>query len=217
MTEFHQSHKEIMHQKREQMVEEQIEARGILTPRILQALRTVPRHIFVHKDDQEYAYGDHPLSIGFGQTISQPYIVAYMIDMLAVTKKHTVLEIGTGCGYQTALLAHLSRKVISLEVIPELAKRAKDNLKKLNYNNVEIHCTDGKRGWTAHAPYHRIISGAAAKTLPDSLLNQLKNNGKIVIPMGKLFSGQYLEIIQKDRRGHLSNLRLLPVRFVPLV
>ncbi|MFQ6612600.1 MAG: protein-L-isoaspartate(D-aspartate) O-methyltransferase [Fidelibacterota bacterium] len=203
--------------QRRRMVEEQIKARGIHNERVLKAMRTVPRHQFVDDQDRDWAYGDHPIPIGQGQTVSQPYIVAFMTDMLKITKRHKVLEIGTGSGYQTAVLAQLAGEVISIEIIPSLAESARQKLEKLGYKNIRIFTGDGKRGWLPEAPYHRIIGTAAPRKIPATLTEQLTNSGRMVLPIGRLITGQYLQIITKDNQGKLNSNRSLPVRFVPMV
>jgi len=199
------------------MVEYQIRRRGIQDSRLLKALESVPRHLFVSEDQYPFAYEDGPLPIGYGQSISQPYIVAYMTDALRVEKTHTVLEIGTGCGYQAAILSRLARKVISLEIIPELAKKAQKRLQQLGYENVSVFQSNGFEGWPELAPYDRIIGTAAPKKVPETLIDQLANNGRMILPVGSHLLNQYLQIITKDDKGNVSIDRSLAVRFVPMV
>ena len=162
------------------------------------------------------AYTDNPLPIGHGQTISQPYIVGLMTELLQVNQKHKVLEIGTGCGYQTAILSILSKKVITLEVLISLSKISSERLTNLGYKNIDFHCTDGKNGWLKDAPYDRILVSAAPKTVPEVLIEQLSPNGYMVIPVGSLYD-QFIHIITKNKNGDVHIKKSTPVRFVPLV
>jgi protein-L-isoaspartate(D-aspartate) O-methyltransferase len=196
------------------MVAEQIRARGIRDPRVLDALLRVPRHLFVPEQDRAEAYEDRPLGIGFGQTISQPYIVGYMTEALKVGPAHRVLEIGTGCGYQTAVLAELAVEVYSVELIDALAERARGTLDGLGYANVHVRAGDGYAGWPEHAPYDRILAAAAAEAVPPALLVQLVDGGILVIPVG--VAAQELQVLQK-RGDHIDTLATLPVRFVPMI
>lgn len=169
---------------RQRMLEDQLLARGIRDERVLYAMGKVLRHCFISKDDLPWAYGDGPLPIGHGQTISQPYIVALMTEMLAVKTYHRVLEIGCGSGYQAAILAELAGEVHSVEVIPELAQRAEENLFNLGYTQIRVHTADGTLGWPEASPYDRILVAAAAPEVPKPLLDQLGNGGRLVIPVG---------------------------------
>ena len=196
------------------MVAEQIRARGVRDPRVLDAMLRVPRHRFVPPEHQPDAYDDRPLHIGFGQTISQPYIVAFMTEALELSPEHRVLDIGTGSGYQTAILAELVREVYSVERIGELADRARATLAELGYTNVQVRTGDGYEGWPEHAPYDRILSGAAPEDIPPALLDQLADGGVIAIPTGTW--SQELRVIRKTG-GRLETVSTLPVRFVPLV
>lgn len=196
------------------MVAEQIRARGVRDPRVLDAMIRVPREQFVPPALRSEAYGDHPVSIGLGQTISQPYIVGYMSEALRVEPSHRVLEIGTGCGYQTAVLAELAREVFSIEVLPELADRARATLSALGYTNVHIRAGDGYAGWPEHAPYDRILGAAAPAAVPDALTAQLVDGGILVMPIGTAY--QELRVLQK-RGDSLDTLDTLPVRFVPMI
>jgi protein-L-isoaspartate(D-aspartate) O-methyltransferase len=196
------------------MVAEQIRARDVRDPRVLDAIARVPREVFVPEEQRDEAYEDHPVPIGFGQTISQPYIVAFMTEALRVEPAHRVLEIGTGCGYQTAVLAELARDVYSVEVIEALAGRARETLDALGYTNVRIRAGDGHDGWLEYAPYDRILAAAAAESVPPALVEQLADTGILVIPVGVWH--QELRVLQKHG-GRLDLLATLPVRFVPLV
>ena len=198
------------------MVVNQLRKRGIIDAVVLDAMSTVPRHNFVSKMYRSIAYTDNPLPIGHGQTISQPYIVALMTQLLQVDRKHKVLEIGTGCGYQTAILSVLSKKVITLEVLSSLSKNSLERLTNLGYKNVNFHCADGKYGWTKEAPYDRILVSAAPETIPEVLIEQLAPNGYMVIPVGSLYD-QFIHIITKDKNEQVHIKKSTPVRFVPLV
>jgi protein-L-isoaspartate(D-aspartate) O-methyltransferase len=179
-------------------------------------MMSVPRHQFVPDKYITRAYDDNPLPIGYGQTISQPYIVAYMTEVLNLDKTSTVLEIGTGSGYQAAILSPIVRQVYSIEIIPELGYAAATRLKTLGYNNVEVGIGDGYYGWKKYAPFDAIIVTAAAGHIPPPLMEQLKNNGRMVIPVGGSFLVQNLILINKDRDGNITTRNLIPVRFVPL-
>ena len=196
------------------MVAEQIRARGVRDERVLDALGRVPREVFVPAESRHEAYEDHPLPIGFGQTISQPYIVGFMTEALRTEPSHRVLEIGTGCGYQTAVLAQLVTDVYSIEVIEALAERARKTLAGLGCQNVHIRAGDGREGWPEHAPYDRILVAAAAESVPPALVEQLVDTGILVIPIG--VRNQDLRVLQKHG-NRLDLLATLAVRFVPLV
>lgn len=202
--------------QRTTMVSGHITARGIKDRKVIEAMMSVPRHLFVPEKCISRAYDDNPLPIGYGQTISQPYIVAYMTEALTLDKKSTVLEIGTGSGYQAAILSPIVRQVYSIEIIPELANAAATRLKTLGYNNVEVGVGDGYYGWKKYAPFDAIIVTAAAGHIPPPLMEQLKNNGRMIIPVGGSFLVQNLILINKDRDGNITTRNLLPVRFVPL-
>jgi protein-L-isoaspartate(D-aspartate) O-methyltransferase len=199
---------------REQMIAEQIRERDVRDAGVLEALARVPRDRFVPEAARDEAYADRPLPIGHGQTISQPYIVAYMTEALRVERSHRVLEIGTGCGYQTAVLAELAREVYSIEVIPALAAGARERLAALGYKNVEIAEGDGHHGWPEHAPYDRVLVAAAAESVPPALVEQLVDTGILVIPVGT--RNQELRVLQKHGT-RVDLLATLAVRFVPLV
>jgi protein-L-isoaspartate(D-aspartate) O-methyltransferase len=196
------------------MVAGQIRARGVTDPAVLDALTRVPRHLFIPEKDRGEAHEDRPVAIGFGQTISQPYIVGYMTEALRVERSHRVLEIGTGCGYQTAVLAELARDVYSIERIAELAERARGTLKDLGYTNVHVRAGDGYAGWPEHAPFDRILAAAAAEAVPPALVEQLVDGGILVIPIGT--TDQELLVLQK-RGGSIDTLATMPVRFVPMI
>jgi protein-L-isoaspartate(D-aspartate) O-methyltransferase len=199
---------------RARMVGDQIQSRGVRDPRVLGALLRVPRESFVPEDQRTHAFEDHPVPIGCGQTISQPYIVGYMTEALKVEATHRVLEIGTGCGYQTALLAELAETVYSIEIIDELAARARRALDDLGYTNVHVRAGDGYAGWPEHAPFDRILAAAAPPEIPPALLDQLAEGGILVIPVG--VGAQDLRVLQKHG-GRTELLSTLPVRFVPMV
>lgn len=199
------------------MIEYQLKDRGITSRRVLKAMESVPRHLFVEEDLRREAYFDGPLPIGHGQTISQPYIVAFMTEALNITRRHRVLEIGTGSGYQSAVLSTMAKEVISVEFIQELANSAHVRLSQLGYNNVQVFHSDGKNGWADSAPYHRILATASRNSVPFPLVDQLSDNGKMIIPIGRDLFGQHLEIISKDMSGRVKKESSLPVRFVPMV
>jgi len=190
--------------------------RASLDSRVLTAMNKVPRHRFVPADQEPNAYANRPLPIGNGQTISQPFIVALMTDMLGLKATDRVLEIGTGCGYQAAVLAELAREVYTIEIVAPLAREAAARFAELGYRNVNARSGDGYRGWPAHAPFDAIIVTAAAPEVPPALIEQLKPGGKLVIPVGAQWSGQELRIIEKDSSGKTTTRNVLGVRFVPL-
>ena len=194
------------------MVTVQIEGRGVKNERVLEAMRTVPRHLFVPENIRQESYEDEPLPIGCGQTIIQPYIVALMTELLELTKDSRVLEIGTGSGYQAAVLAELADSVFSIEIIPELARRADSTLGALGYH-VEVKCGDGYRGWPEKAPFDAIIVTAAPDEIPQPLLDQLAEGGRLVIPVGSYY--QDLKLIRKIK-GKFKEASIIPVRFVPM-
>lgn len=203
-----------MKQARERMVRIQIAGRGIEDERVLKAMRSVPRHRFVPEDARRMGYADQPLPIGHGQTISQPYIVGYMTDIIEPQKDDVVLEIGTGSGYQAAVLSPLVKDVYTVEIIEELAMSAKKRLATLGYDNVHVRHADGYHGWKQHAPYDAIIVTAATEHIPPPLIAQLKDGGVMVIPVGSSFRTQYLMLVEK-KDGKTSTRTLMPVRFVP--
>jgi protein-L-isoaspartate(D-aspartate) O-methyltransferase len=183
--------------------------------RVLEALRQVPRHLFLPPEQQAYAYEDRPLPIGHGQTISQPFIVALMTDLLDVQAGDRVLEVGTGSGYQAAVLAELASQVYTIEIIPDLAQSAGERLARL-YRNVEARAGDGYYGWPEAAPFDSIVVTAAASHIPPPLVQQLKPGGRMAIPVGSHFSVQQLVLVEKDEAGRVTTRQLLPVAFVPL-
>ena len=198
------------------MINNQLLKRGIIDKKVLNAIYIVPRHRFVSRIYRSMAYSDNPLPIGYGQTISQPYVVALMTELLQLDRKHKVLEIGTGCGYQTAILSILSKKVITIEVLSSLSTKSRKRLTKLGYKNINFHCADGKNGWSKEAPYDRILVSAAPETIPKVLIKQLAPKGCMVIPVGSLYD-QFIHIITKDKNEKIHIKKSTPVRFVPLV
>ena len=199
---------------RSQMVRRQIEARGVRDTAVLEAMRTVPRHRFVPEAPPAAAYTDTPLSIGYGQTISQPYMVAFMAQAAALGPEDRVLEIGTGSGYGAAVLAELSGEVFTVEIVPELAERARTILEDLGYGNVHVRTGNGWLGWPDHAPYDAVVVTAAPPEVPEALRRQLALGGTMVIPVGDHF--QTLQVLRKTEDG-LREIATLPVRFVPMV
>lgn len=187
-----------------------------LDPRVMEAMNTVPRHALVPINQRSDAYLNRPLPIGYGQTISQPYIVAIMTDLLNPQPEHKILEVGTGSGYQAAILSRLVRQVYTIEVIEALGKRAKVDLAELGYDNIQTQIGDGYYGWRQHAPFDGIVVTAAASHVPPPLIQQLKPGGRIIIPVGSRFLTQQLLLITKDEGGNLTTRQILPVRFVPL-
>jgi len=200
--------------ERKEMVEYQIRRRGVKDRKVLRAMLKVPRHLFVPEQMKELAYGDEPLPIGEGQTISQPYIVAYMTEALRLRGRERVLEIGTGSGYQTAILAEIVREVYTVELIPELSARARGVLDKLGYRNIQFRVGDGTLGWPEHAPFDAILVSAAPASVPPALVEQLKPGGKMIIPVGTDF--QELVLVTRKETGW-DEQRLIGVRFVPLI
>jgi len=200
---------------RRRMVEEQLRRRGIRDRRVLEAMQTVPRHLFVPEADRAQAYEDMPLPIGYQQTISQPYIVALMLEALQLTGGERVLEVGTGSGYQAALLGWLARHVYTAEIVPELVRSARRILSRLGCENVEVVAANGSIGWKAGAPYDAIIVAAASPVVPHSLLEQLREGGRLVLPVGEFFSQVLLRVWK--RRGEIITENLGGCAFVPLV
>ena len=200
--------------EREEMVENQIIRRGVEDPAVLEAMKTVPRHEFVPEDYVSLAYRDHPLPIGFGQTISQPFIVALMTEALNLEIGDRVLEIGTGSGYQAAVLAEMDTQVFTIEIIPELAQSAEDRLIKLGYSNIEVLNADGYFGWQDQAPFDAVIVTAAPDHLPQPLIQQLSEGGRMIIPIGPVGAVQTLWLFESIG-GELKALNLGPVSFVP--
>lgn len=200
--------------EREEMVRKQIVARGITDSLTIDALLKVPRHLFVSPPQMESAYIDKPLPIGYGQTISQPYIVAYMTSFLDLKAEDKVLEIGTGSGYQAAVLSEIVDSVYTIEIIHELAQKATQIFEQLNYNNIRVKAGDGYFGWPEYAPFDKIIVTAAADEIPKKLLEQLADGGKMILPIGPEFQVQFLFLVEK-KDGKITKRNLLPVRFVP--
>jgi protein-L-isoaspartate(D-aspartate) O-methyltransferase len=202
--------------RREAMVAEQIAARGVADAEVLRALRSVPRHRFVPRDLIANAHEDRPLAIGHGQTISQPYIVGYMTAQAAVRAGSRVLEVGTGCGYQAAVLARIAREVHTLEIVPELARAAAERLARLGFANIFVHAGDGALGWTPRAPYDSIIVSCGAPRVPPALVAQLAPRGRLICPVSTKPDHQELVVIEKDERGATTEWPTIAVRFVPL-
>lgn len=200
--------------QREAMVGSQLELRGIRDKDVLSAMRKVKRHLFVPSDMADFAYDDRPLPIGYGQTISQPYIVAYMTESAGLKPQDRVLEIGTGSGYQAAVLAELVSEVYTIEIVEPLAESAKERLEALGYKNIHVGLRDGYKGWDEFAPYDTIIVTAAPPKIPESLLEQLAIGGRMVVPVGSIY--QQLILITRTQKGY-DKEGLLPVRFVPMV
>jgi protein-L-isoaspartate(D-aspartate) O-methyltransferase len=190
--------------------------RATFSPQVMAVMGKVPRHQFVPRNVREAAYENRPLPIGYGQTISQPYIVALMTDLLEVDKNARVLEVGTGSGYQAAVLAELVDQVYTMEIIQPLGAQATKRLARLGYQNAHVRIGDGYYGWKEHAPYDAIIVTAAASHVPPPLVEQLKPNGKLVIPVGGRFMTQQLMLVQKTQAGSVKTRQMLPVQFVPL-
>lgn len=206
------------HQRlRAQMVEEQIAARGVSDSAVLAAMRTVPRHRFAPDHPPELAYADRPLPIGHEQTISQPYIVARMTALVQPDATDRVLEIGTGSGYQAAVLGEIADSVFTVEIIPELAATATKRLRRIGYDNVVVRNADGFEGWPAHAPFDAIVVTAAPEEIPPPLVDQLANGGRMIVPVGPTGRTQQLTLVTKSEDGEISKRTLAPVRFVPFL
>jgi protein-L-isoaspartate(D-aspartate) O-methyltransferase len=199
--------------ERDAMVEGQIISRGVKDPLVIQAMRDVPRHKFVIEPEQEYSYEDRPLPIGYGQTISQPYIVAYMTEALKLQTTDKVLEIGTGSGYQAAVLGKIVSQVYTIEIVEPLAKRAEEILNQLGYQNVHVQAGDGYQGWPTESPFDAIILTAAPDHIPQPLLDQLAIGGRLILPVGKFL--QELVLVKRTTEGYQQQV-LLPVAFVPM-
>ena len=202
--------------ERHRMVRQHIAGEGINDPEVLAGMRHVPRHKFVPERHADDAYENHPLPIGHGQTISQPYVVAFMTELLQIEAGDKVLEIGTGSAYQAAVLSELTPHVFTIEIIEELAESATSTLKELGYKTVKVKTGDGYFGWEKHAPFDAIIVTAAAGHVPPPLLKQLEPGGRMIIPVGGVYEVQYLVLIKKDNEGKTTSEQLLPVRFVPM-
>jgi protein-L-isoaspartate(D-aspartate) O-methyltransferase len=204
-------------QQRAEMVREQIEARGVRDAAVLRAMREVPRHLFMPESVRHRAYDDTPVPIGHRATISQPYIVALMTELLEVRREHKVLEIGTGSGYQAAILARLGDHVYTIEIVPELAEWSRDALSGTGHRNVSVRAGDGYKGWPEQAPFDRIILTAAPPTMPKALVDQLRAPGRLVAPVGPNVFSQNLIVLEKDRRGRVTQRTVTGVAFVPMV
>jgi len=204
-------------EQRERMVREQIEARGIRNADVLRVMRSTPRHLFVPEDLREYAYSDRPLPIGLGQTISQPYVVALMTELLAAGKTDRVLEIGTGSGYQAAILAGTAKHVYTIEIVPELANSARERLAAMGSKNITVRLGDGYKGWPEEAPFDRIILTAAPPEIPQTLIEQLTRGGRLVAPVGDSPATQELVLVEKTAGGEIRRRAVTPVMFVPMV
>ena len=202
---------------RVRMVEDQIKGRGVKDQAVLKAVSSVKRELFVPEKYRDLAYSDRPLPIGHNQTISQPYIVAYMTEQLQVQKSQKILEIGTGSGYQAAILAELANHVFTIEIIPELAEGAEKVLHENKYSNITVRTGDGYKGWPEEAPFDRIMVTAAPEEIPEALVEQLAQGGRMIIPVGANLFMQYLWMIKKDKDGIVTKEKILPVRFVPMV
>lgn len=200
--------------QREEMVRQQIERRGIRDERVLEAMRTVPRERYVSATDQEYAFHDGPLSIGCGQTISQPYIVAYMTEQLRLRGGERVLEIGTGSGYQSAVLAEIAAEVYTIEIVPELARIAEARLAAQGYANIRFRVGDGSLGWPEAAPFDAIVLTAAPWRIPERLVDQMAEGGRMILPVGAF--EQHLELVTRQD-GRVVRRELIGVRFVPMI
>ncbi len=194
----------------------QMLGKSSLDPAVIDAISRVPRHEFVGVHQETLAYINHPLPIGYQQTISQPFIVALMTDLLGSGARGTVLEIGTGSGYQAAVLAELAARVYSVEIVEVLAESARERLQRLGYDNVEVRAGDGHSGWPEHAPYDAIIVTAAARAVPPALVAQLRAGARLVIPIGEPGETQWLNVLHKDEAGRIATRSVLPVAFVPL-
>lgn len=202
--------------RRERMIQLDIEGRGVRDPAVLRAMREVPRHEFVPAELRNHAYEDHPLPIGLDQTISQPYLVAAMTELLKLDADDVVLEVGSGSGYQAAVLARIVPRVYTIEILPELGQSADERLQRLGYTNVVVKVGDGYAGWPEHAPFDGIIVTCGAEEVPPPLLEQLKPGGRMVIPVGPSSNAQSLKLIEKRADGSVVAEDIMPVRFVPL-
>jgi len=202
--------------ERDRMVATQIQARAVRDPNVLRAMRTVPRHAFVPIPQRAEAYADCPLPIGQEQTISQPYVVAFMTEALTLDPDSVVLEIGTGSGYQAAVCAEIAREVYSIEIVEPLAKSAAEVLADLGYDNVHVRAGDGYYGWPEHGPFDAIIGTAAAREVPPPLLEQLKPGGRMILPVESASGFQHLILLTKDDEGQVRREAVMPVRFVPM-
>ncbi len=200
---------------RENMVRDQIQSMGVSHQSTLKVMRSIPRHLFVPNEYKDLAYEDCPLPIGYGQTISQPYIVAFMTQIIQPKPTDKVLEIGTGSGYQAAILSGIVKQVFTIEIIPQLGMQARKKLADLGYPNVQVRVADGFYGWKEQSPFDAIVVTAAAEYIPPPLIEQLKEGGRMIIPVGSPFSVQYLVLVIKKKGGKISTRTLQPVKFVP--
>lgn len=206
-------------EEREKLVRRGIENypyQPVTDTRVLKAMRSVPRHLFVPPEYRDLAYRNSPLSIGYEQTISQPFIVAHMSELLELKPDHKVLEIGTGSGYQAAVLGELCQQVYTIEIVAPLGRKATKLLKDLGYSQVQVRIGNGYEGWPEAAPFDRIIVTCAPEDIPQALLDQLKPGGRMVIPVGRQYGTQYMVEVNKDKKGRTSQKRHYPVRFVPM-
>jgi len=201
---------------REDMVRQQIMARGVEDPEVLEAMRKVPRHLFVPENYRAFSYRDHPLPIGQGQTISQPYVVAFMTEALDLKPSDRVLEIGTGSGYQAAVVAEIVKEVYTIEIIEELGKRARRTLEMLGYKNIRVKIGDGYKGWPEKGPFDAVIVTCAPERIPEALIEQLSDGGRMIVPVGRAGAVQRLVRAVK-KKGKLETKEVMPVRFVPMV
>ncbi|MBM4053537.1 MAG: protein-L-isoaspartate(D-aspartate) O-methyltransferase [Planctomycetes bacterium] len=202
--------------QRKQMVERQIANRGVIDEKVLEAMEAVPRHLFIPEPVRYYSYFDQPVPIGHGQTISQPYIVAFMTELLQPDENDVVLEVGTGSGYQAAILARIVKQVYTIEIVEELGNHAKRQLQTMGFDNIAVKIGDGYNGWPECAPFDAIIVTAASEKIPQPLIDQLKPSGRMVIPVGGVFEIQELMLITKDATSKVVKKSIIPVRFVPL-
>ena len=202
--------------QRARMVDEQIAARGVRNRAVLDAMRAVPRHEFVPETYRNSAYADTPLPIGLDQTISQPYIVALMTELVEPKPEHRILEVGTGSGYQAAVISRIVKEVYSIEIIPQLAQSGSERLKRLGYANIAVREGDGYQGWPDRAPFDGILVTAGATEVPKPLIDQLKPGGRMIIPVGATSGSQVLKVIEKRTDGSIRTEDVIPVRFVPL-
>lgn len=205
---------DIYRERKEKLVKQSIERRGVKDQAVLKSMRTVQRHLFVPQNRIDYAYDDRPLPIGYGQTISQPFIVAYMTEVINPKPEFKVLEIGTGSGYQAAVLGEIVKEVYTIEIVPELGYSAAARIKKLGYKNVNVKVDDGYYGWKEHGPFDAIMVTAAAEFVPPPLIEQLKDGGRMVIPVGSPFFTQTLMLVEKKGKK-ITTKSLMPVVFVP--
>ncbi|HHT9133871.1 MAG TPA: protein-L-isoaspartate(D-aspartate) O-methyltransferase [Candidatus Avalokitesvara rifleensis] len=207
----------VYERERTKMVERQIKAMGVKDPRVLKAMQSVPRHLFIPEGLRQHSYEDTPVPIGSGQTISQPYIVAFMTELLDLDKNDTVLEVGTGSGYQAAVLAEIVEQVFTIEIKEELGLEAEERLKEMGYTNIDVRIGDGYNGLPDEAPFDAIIVTAAPTHIPQPLVNQLRPGGRMVIPVGPLYETQSLVLITKKEDGEILRETITLVRFVPLL